>query len=1341
MQQKWCKALVFLILLGWVALPFYSFGQAGSSYYERRGNIWLFGQATGLDFNCDPPRVLSEGGIKASAIGVSALSDECGDLMFYSDGDSIWDAAHKPLTGPGVLPLIGSNRAIQSSIILPHPRNANITYIFSVDADAFGNSNGLSYNEYEKLGPGGRYNVQNKLLVRLTNEMVSAINDGSGGFWVVTKLKNKAEFNSFHITGAGIDTMPVVSSAGISNSETGQMKFSPNGEFLAIASPLQLFKFNLSTGVVSNYSGILGDAWLGAVTSIEFSPACNYLYVPALPIPYTSRLSGFFQFDLTQTDFSIMENSAILITLLDTPKGGIQLGPDGKIYVISNPLNPKLSYIAKPNRNGSLSEYHFNEINLNFRPPGTYFPNFNQSWFQQEDLYRTTKLCSADSIQFFFSGDYWGNVFGANRIDSVIWRLKGPNNSVYTTSEFNPKYFYTAAGCYDVEQEVFSSDSGLSIRKHKLVRIGLTPEINLNPRDTTLCVQPRIMYLNAFTNNSPDATYSWYYQTFAEVAKGIGPDDPPVSVIDRVSFVRTVDEGRYWVHKTYRCCDNYDTIDVHFDSIVPQFRANDGVQCEKDNDFVFTNISVPGFVKTSWDYGNGKKDTGTIGRTHYNQLGVVYPSMTTYSPQGCKGSLTRIMLVVKHPVAVILTDTTVQCFENNVFKVRDSSWIEYGQGGLQKWAFSMGDSTFTSLKQFTKSYKKPGVYDLSLILTSSQDCRDTAHVMLKVYDQPQALFTVNDSSQCLSANNFVFSDFSSTSLDSINFRLWGYGDGSPSQNRMGKPLQHNKVYGSVDSFRVSLQVGTGPGCYDTMYKTVYVHGDPTVDFAINTPQQCLDGNRYVFAETVTVPKGAVQSLLWNFGDSSAMGSGSNPVKSFVRYGSYNVQLKAISNYGCSDSVSKSVLLHPMPQAGFTVTPPISCFKGHSFSFSAAPSFIPVGSIAAYNWDFGDGNVSAVANPPAKTYAKDTGYTVSLALTSDKGCMDTVSKKVGFYPTPVAVATVDNPIQCLEENLFYYKGDKSIAPGGVISDFLWQFGDGTIDESDNPGGKFYVKPDSMMVLLKVTTADGCTDTASLFVKVLPSPVANFTVEPTCLFQPSQFKNKSSSSPGKITGWSWSLGDGTQTNDSTPVHTYSNTGAYTVSLSVESNYGCRAKVTKINEAVVKALPEARFGFEKTDFDERNTTIQFYDSSIDADQWFWSLGIGGVSTQQNPLIQFNDTATLPIELVIRNKAGCTDTIDKTVFVAPDFFFYVPNAFTPNRDDKNPTFGGEGTIYYKEYFLKIFNRWGQQVFYSDSPLVKWDGSLNGQPCPDGLYTYVYRLRDVFGFYHNYSGSLMLIR
>jgi gliding motility-associated-like protein len=653
----------------------------------------------------------------------------------------------------------------------------------------------------------------------------------------------------------------------------------------------------------------------------------------------------------------------------------------------------------------------------------------------------------------------------------------------------------------------------------------------------------------------------------------------------------------------------------------------------------------------------------------------------------------------------------------------------------------LGDSTFTSQKQFTKSYKKPGVYDLSLILTSSQDCRDTAHVMLKVYDQPQALFTVNDSSQCLSANNFVLTDKSSTSLDSINFRLWGYGDGSPAQNRTGKPLQHSKVYASVDSFKMSLQVGTGPGCYDTMYKTVYVHGDPTVDFAINTPQQCLDGNRYVFAETVSVPKGTVQSLLWNFGDSSAMGSGSNPVKSFVKYGSYNVQLKAISNHGCSDSISKSVLLHPMPQTGFTVTPPISCFKDHSFSFSSAPSFIPVGSIAAYNWDFGDGATASVANPPAKTYLKDSSHTIMLALTSDKGCTDTLKKVVGFYPTPMAIATVDNPIQCLEENLFYYKGDKSVAPGGVIASYLWQFGDGTIDESDNPGGKFYVKPDSMTVLLKITTADGCTDTASLFVKVLPSPVANFTVEPTCLFQPSLFKNKSSSNPGVITGWSWLLGDGTQTNDSTPVHTYNNTGAYTVSLSVESNYGCRASVTKINEAVVKALPEARFGYEKIDFDERNTTIQFYDSSIDADQWFWSLGIGGLSTQQNPLIQFTDTATLPIELVIRNKAGCTDTVNQTVFVAPDFFFYVPNAFTPNRDDKNPTFGGEGTLYYKEYYLKIFNRWGQEVFYSDSPLNKWNGTLNNEPCPDGLYTYIYRLRDVFGFYHNYSGSLYLIR
>jgi len=696
---------------------------------------------------------------------------------------------------------------------------------------------------------------------------------------------------------------------------------------------------------------------------------------------------------------------------------------------------------------------------------------------------------------------------------------------------------------------------------------------------------------------------------------------------------------------------------VYHDSITPRFIINDNLQCLQDNNFKFTNTSIPGVKpgSTKWEFGPGGQQTGEIVNVTFNQNGAFYPTMTTQSSNGCKAKLTRIVLVVKHPEARFFIDSTQQCFNNNVFAFRDSTTIEFGQGGLEKWAFDLGDGFKTSLKQFTKSYKKPGEYNISLIVTSSQDCRDTALATVKIFEQPQAGFTINDTSQCLSANIFEFTDTSSYNNDTINSRQWTYGDGSPIDDRTTLPPIFNRSYTTVDSFLVSLKVSTGIGCHDTAKKYIYIHGDPFVDFSVDNAEQCLDGNIFDFTDTTFTEKGVVQTKLWNFGDGSPIGNtGLN--KSYANYGAYIIQLRVVTNKGCTDSTSKNILLNPMPKAAFTVDKMISCFKDHSFTFSAAPSFIPVGTIDTYNWNFGDGSTGNIKDPLPKIFTSDGSKKVLLTLVSNKGCIDSTQRVIQFYPTPVAFAAVDDDTQCLEENLFTYSANGSTANGGNIKEYLWQFGDGTIDFGENPPGKFYVNPDTFTVLLQIITDDNCTDTASVGIRTLPSPIANFSVDPTCLFQPSEFKNKSSSSPGFITNWSWNLGDGTVTIDSTPIHTYANTGNYTVTLSIQSNFGCEAKATKVNEAEVKPLPQARFTIEKTDFDAKNTTIKFIDSSIDANQWFWDLGMGNLSTIQNPEVVYNDTITLPVTLIISNAKGCFDTLSKSIFVAPDFFFHVP-------------------------------------------------------------------------------------
>lgn len=1304
-------------------------------------NTWLFGNGYGIDFNCNPPRPINGSATKNSPEGVSAISDACGDLVFYSNGDTLFNLSHKPYFNPILLNLNGSKLATQSSLIIPNPDNPTTHYLFTIDSDEAANLNGLSYCELNG-GIAASVSIANKVLARTTTEMITACDavvtaGNPKGVWVIVKSKKKSEFKVFKVTGAGIDSSKVVvSTAGSAGSESGQMKVSPDGSWIAIRQPLQIFKFDASTGTVSNFiTDFSGISTIDSGNSVEFSPDGTKLYFNNFG--GAAADIGYYQLTMS-SDTDAVKNSLVKISIDPNAAGGLQVAPDGRIYVMSNTMGPRVGVIRDPNEAGTACHFVDNSFFVG-AGLGNYFPTFNQSYFLQRDkAFQTEMVCFGDSTHFQPIPSYWDPIFPSIKIDSVVWDYGDPNSGTQNRQvSLVGKHVFSAPGCYRVNVTYYSQ-----VKQHSSqmkIRINKLPTLDIGPRDTSLCIAPRVIYFFASTADNPDASYEWFYYPID--TSGISnPDPPPPNPIGNDYFTDLSIEGQIAVKKTWKCCEAYDTIDVFHDSIEPVFRVNDNLQCERDNKFVYKNISKPNFGATQWDFGNGKKATGDSGITHYTAAGAYYPKMTTWSKKGCKGSLTRIMLVVKHPQARFFADTAEQCQRGNVFKLRDSSTIEYGQGSLEKWQFDLGDSSKTTLKQFTKTYKNFGDYTVSLVVTSSQECRDTARMTLKVYEQPKAGFSVNDRDQCLSANNFIIDDTSTAVVNLINKRIWTFGDGAPAIDRQGQPLQFSHNYSNVDSFLLTLRVATGIGCFDSVSSYVRVHGDPYVDFKIDKQQQCQDGNVFNFTDTTHTEKGFVQTLLWDFGDGSPI-SNSGLGKSYNQYGAFNIKLRAITNKGCTDSTTHSILIHPMPNAGFTISDSAVCFKNHSFTFSAAPSFIPVGNIATYSWDFGDQTTSLLKDPPTKVYAKDSMHLVKLLVISDQGCKDSARKFVKFYPTPVAVATVDKKVQCIEENVFYYSAVGSAAPGGTIADYLWELGDGTIEQSITPGGKFYIKSDTFDINLKVTTDMGCTDTASLQVIVLPSPQANFEVTPTCLFQPSFFTDKSTSTPGKITRWNWKFGDGMQDTAINPVHTYGNTGAYTVTLNVLSDFGCEATAVKINEAIVKALPQAKFSHTKVDYDEKNTTIQFNDESIDVDEWLWDLGKGNITNSQNPLVVYDDTATIPVKLIVKNDEGCFDTTVEVIFVAPEYIFNVPSAFTPNKDFKNPTFGGEGTLYFKEYYLAIYNRWGQMVFEATTPVNKWDGTYNGEPCPDGMYTYVYRIRDVFGYYHNYKGQLTLLR
>lgn len=212
---------------------------------------------------------------------------------------------------------------------------------------------------------------------------------------------------------------------------------------------------------------------------------------------------------------------------------------------------------------------------------------------------------------------------------------------------------------------------------------------------------------------------------------------------------------------------------------------------------------------------------------------------------------------------------------------------------------------------------------------------------------------------------------------------------------------------------------------------------------------------------------------------------------------------------------------------------------------------------------------------------------------------------------------------------------------------------------------------------------------------------------------------------------------------------NTGAMADSIQVhpEHTAGYWAKVT--DECLISDSTYAIVAVERPIADfaidgslwEDNFPVQFHDLSIGAIAWSWDFGVEDLeSTHRNPVVTFPEPGLHPVQLAIVDTLGCVDTLVKYINVSPQFNLYLPNAFTPDGDGINDTWGVDGTGI--QYFrLRIFDRWGRLVFESEDPTERWDGTFNGHRPVPGVYPFMFRYYGPAGQAADRYGHVTVVR
>lgn len=295
----------------------------------------------------------------------------------------------------------------------------------------------------------------------------------------------------------------------------------------------------------------------------------------------------------------------------------------------------------------------------------------------------------------------------------------------------------------------------------------------------------------------------------------------------------------------------------------------------------------------------------------------------------------------------------------------------------------------------------------------------------------------------------------------------------------------------------------------------------------------------------------------------------------------------------------------------------------------------------WRWNLGNGTVSTVQNPAATYFAPGT-YTVKL-VASNGSLSDEVTKInfVTVYAKPTVAFGAAIYTGCYPLSVPFT--DSSIAGNGTISTWRWDFGDGNISNEQNPVHS-YLNQGQFNVTLTVINSYGCVTTLTKpnVVTITDIPVASFSNAPfTSCIIPVNVTFNNSSSGSNIKSYLWDFGDGLKSTNINPTHTYTVSGSYIVSLTVNSASGCNDVTTK--QTLTKV------GFVKADFTMPSSIcadVLFKITSNNPVHSYWTFGDGTSDTATNPQKKYSSAGTYKVKL-LADYGGCTDSITKSITV----------------------------------------------------------------------------------------------
>lgn len=921
-----------------------------------------------------------------------------------------------------------------------------------------------------------------------------------------------------------------------------------------------------------------------------------------------------------------------------------------------------------------------------------------------------TDVCAASNVVFTNTSSYTGGSINSK------WAFGDGTTSIV----LNPVHAYASGGNYNVQLLVTDTNS-CKDSIIKIVNIYDLPIASFNAN--SVCPGSNTVFNNTSSvTGSTLSNYAWDFTNDGIIDNTT--QNPSTTYPSSGTYTASLQ-----VISAQGCASSITNAVVVYPDPVVSFSVIDacvGSNVSFQNNSTIANGSI---TQSLWNFGDGTSSPQTNPQHSYVTANIYSVTLTEISNYGC--TITGSQTLTPYPIPLVSFTANAVCqLQANNFN--NTSSISSGSISSYGWDFTSNGSIDNTTQNPNYTYSQGGNFNCTLHAISNFGCSDSVTQTVTVYFNPHANFTAP---MVCSGIATQFTDASTSQNGIITGWDWDYTSNGTFDNTT---QNSSNIYPSSGTYSVTLQVTSSLGCISSITNTVIINPNPIVVLSVNN---ACAGSNFTFVNNSTISNGSIVQNLWNFGDGTTS-SQIAPQHNYANANTYLVTLTETSNYGCVTNGTQTVIAYPKPNANFSVNA-VCQLQANTFTNTSS---ITGGSIYSYGWDFtSNGSIDNTTQNPSYTYSQGGSFNCTLHATSADGCIDSITKPVTIYFNPVASFTAASvcygmPVQFT---------NTSTSQNGTINVLDWDFtSDGTFDNvSENPNN-IYPAYGQYLVTLQVQSTYGCQNTIKKPVRVNATPIADFVVaqQKGCSYDMCVgMINNSTMQGGSISTWLWNFGDNTTSSQNSPVHCFK-TGTFNVSLTVVSDSGCKSTTITNNAVTVYPSPIAGFTYTPGDIDIIDPTIMIENQAEGATAYMYYISDGYV-VAGHPNFTHTFTSDAPQNYtalqIVTNSYGCKDSVEHVIIINPGYTFYIPNAFTPNRDGTNEVFKGTG-IGIKTYTLMIFNRWGELIFQSDNLEQGWDGTFKGkggEVVQEGVYVWKVQLKDEKNNEHDFDGTVSLIK